>query len=74
MIAKSLLTPSTVCLGADQKNPSKLRVTGLYEGNPSVTDGFPSQRTNNTENVPCDDVIMNVSLAPAWILVSAVMR
>ena len=30
---------------------SKLGVTGLCEGNPPVTDGFPSQRTSNAENV-----------------------
>ena len=30
---------------------SKLRFTGLCEGNPSVTRGFPSQRTSNEKNV-----------------------
>ena len=30
---------------------SKLRVTGLCEGNPKVIGGFPSQRANNAENV-----------------------
>ena len=30
---------------------SKLRVTGLYERNPPVTGGFPSQRASYTENV-----------------------
>ena len=29
----------------------KLRVAGLFEGNPAVTGGFPSQRTSNAENV-----------------------
>ena len=33
------------------KEISKLRVTGLCEGNSSVTSGFPSQRASNTENV-----------------------
>ena len=33
------------------KKTSKLRVTGLCEGNPPVTDGFPSQRASNAENV-----------------------
>ena len=33
------------------KKTSKLRVTGLWKGNPPVTDGFPSQRTSNTEDV-----------------------
>ena len=41
---------STVCSGADQRT-SKLRVTGLCEGNPMVTGGFPSQRASNAENV-----------------------
>ena len=30
---------------------SKLRVTGLCEGNPPVTGGFPLQRASNMENV-----------------------
>ena len=33
------------------KKTSKLRVTGLCEGNPPVTGGFPSQRASNAENV-----------------------
>ena len=33
------------------KKIPKLRVTGLCEGNPPVTDGFPSQRARNAENV-----------------------
>ena len=32
------------------KKTSKLRVTGLCEGNPSVTGGFPSQMHSNAEN------------------------
>ena len=40
------------------KKTSKLRVTGLFEGNPSVTGGFPSQRASNAEMFPFDDVIM----------------
>ena len=38
---------STVCSGAT----SKLRVTGLCEGNSPVTSEFPAQRTSNAENV-----------------------
>ena len=38
----------TVCSVADQR---KLRVTGLYEGNPPVTGRFPSQMANNAENI-----------------------
>ena len=33
------------------KETSKLHVTGLCEGNPPVTGGFPSQRACNAENV-----------------------
>ena len=33
------------------KKTSKLRVTGLCEGNPPVTGGFPSQRVSNAEVV-----------------------
>ena len=33
------------------KRTSKLRVTGVCEGNPPVTIGFPSQRASNAENV-----------------------
>ena len=33
------------------KKTSKLRVTGLCEGNPLVTGGFPSQMTSNAEHV-----------------------
>ena len=40
------------------KKTSKLRVIGPWEGNPPVTGGFPSQRANNAENFPFDDVIV----------------
>ena len=33
------------------KETSKLRVTGLCEGKPPVTGGFPSQRASNADNV-----------------------
>ena len=33
------------------KKTSKLRVTGLREGNSPVTDDFPSQRASNAENI-----------------------
>ena len=33
------------------KKTSKLRFTGLCEGNPPVTGGLPSQRASNAENV-----------------------
>ena len=41
------------------KKTSKLRVTGLCQGNPPVTDGFPSQRASNAKMFPSDDVIMS---------------
>ena len=41
---------SAVCSGTDQRQP-KLSITGLCEGNPPVTGGFPSQRASNRENV-----------------------
>ena len=43
---------------AQIKKNLKLRVTGLCDGNPPVTGGFPSQRAGNAEMVPFDDVIM----------------
>ena len=51
---------STVCSGTGQRkrHSPKFHVTGLCEGNPSVTSGFLSQRASNAENVPFDDVIM----------------
>ena len=39
---------------------SKLRVTGLCEGNSPVTDEFPSQRASNAEMFPFDDVTMMI--------------
>ena len=36
---------------AQIKKISKLRVTGLSEGNPTVTGRFPTKRTSNAENV-----------------------
>ena len=42
---------SSVYSGADKKNTSKLRVTGLCEENSPVTGEFPTQRASNAENV-----------------------
>ena len=42
---------STVCSGANQTKHRILPVTGLCEGNPPVTGGFPSQRASNAENI-----------------------
>ena len=38
--------------GRRSKKTSKLRATGLCEGNSPVIGGFPSQRASNAENVP----------------------
>ena len=45
--ASGLFAQSFVSL----KKTSKLRITGICEGNPPVTGGFPSQRASNAENV-----------------------
>ena len=42
---------STLLFRHKSKKTSKLRVTGLCEGNPPVTGGFPSERVSNAENV-----------------------
>ena len=47
------------------RTASKLRVTGLCEGNLPVTGKFPAQRASNAENFPFDDVIM-----PNYIIIS----
>ena len=41
-----------------QLKKSKLCATGLCEGNPPVTGGFPSRRASNSEMLPFDAVIM----------------
>ena len=38
-------------LGRGSKKTSKLRVTGLCEGNSPVTGEFPTQKASNAENV-----------------------
>ena len=38
------------------RKTSKLRVTGLCEGNSPVTGEFPAQRASDAENVPCSTV------------------
>ena len=44
--------------GRKTKKTSKLRVTGLWEGNSPVTGEFPAQMASNAEMFPFDDVIM----------------
>ena len=40
------------------KKTSKLRITGLCDGNSLVTGEFPAQRASNGEMFPFDDIIM----------------
>ena len=42
---------STVLFKRRSKKTSKIRVTGLCEGNSPVTGEFPAQRASNAENV-----------------------
>ena len=50
-IASQITSPTIVYSRRRSKKTSKIRVTGLYEGNSPVTGGFPAQRTSNAENV-----------------------
>ena len=50
------------------KKTSKLCVSGLFEENPPVIGGFPTQRDSNAEMFPFDDVIMNVKLETLYFL------
>ena len=50
---------STVLFGCRSKETSKLRVIALCEGNPPVTERFPSQKASNADFFQFDDVIMN---------------
>ena len=53
---------STIYSGADQKKPSKPRVTGRCAGNSPVTGEFPEQRPVTQKMFPFDDVIMGMIL------------
>ena len=50
-ITSPTIVYSTIYSGADQRKPSKLRVTGLCVGNSPGTDEFPAQKASNAENV-----------------------
>ena len=50
-ITSVLIVYSTVYPRGRSKKTSKLRITGLCEGNSPVTGEFPAQRTSNAENV-----------------------
>ena len=47
-MASQITGVSIICSVTDQR---KIRVTGLYEGNPTVTGRFPSQMASNAENI-----------------------
>ena len=52
-IASQITGVSSVCSAFSSgtlKRKSKLRVTGLCEGNPPFTGGFPSENASNVEN------------------------
>ena len=44
------------------KKTSKLRVTGLFEGNPPLTGGSPRKRPVTRKMCPFDDVIMKLAI------------
>ena len=53
------------------KENIKTRVTGLCEGNPPVTGGFPSQRASNAENIAMwsrhhDDMFTRIRSVDVW--------
>ena len=50
LISSVSVVCSIVCSGKDQRKHQTLHVTGLCEGNPLVTGGFPSQRASNVES------------------------
>ena len=49
------------------KKTSKLRVTGLCEGNSQDSGEFPAQRTSNAENVSIYDVIMQYVIITLYL-------
>ena len=59
---------SAICSRCRSKKTSKLRVTGLCEGNSPVTSEFSAQMASNAEMFPLDDVIM------LWWLVTFLSR
>ena len=61
---------STVCSGADQRKTSKLRVTGLCEGNSSVTGEFPHKGPVTRKMFSFDDVIMESTLEQTTSIVT----
>ena len=58
---------ATVYSRRRSKKTSKLRVTGLCEGNSPGTGEFPVQRASYTEMFPFDDVIMAHGIVLQWL-------
>ena len=74
LMASQITSLTTVYLTVYSKKTSKLRVTGLCEGNSSVTGEFPAQRASNAENVSIwwrhqESLVslMMRSLEPKWM-------
>ena len=62
---------STVYAGTFGKKTSKLRATGLYEGNSPVTGDFPAQKPVTRKMFPFDNVIMSFRYGHfAWLFSS----
>ena len=53
------------------KKSSKLRVTGVCEGNSPVISEFPAQRASNTEKFPSDDVIMKIIICGTFFTLNS---
>ena len=63
----SQTTGASIVVQAYIKETSKLRDTGRCDGNPPVTEGFPSQKANNAENVPLDELPFIIdAMALTW--------
>ena len=58
---------STVFTWWHQRKRQSCAPLAICEGIPSVTSGFPSQRASYAINVPCHDVIMNLTFLTASI-------
>ena len=59
---------STIYSRRRSKKTSKLRVTGLCEGNSPVTGEFPAQRAPITQKMfPFDDVIMKLVILSSFV-------
>ena len=57
-ITSLTIVSSAVYSRRRSKKVSKLRGIGLRKGNLPVTGEFPTQRANNAEMFPFDDIIM----------------